>query len=416
MKPVRLVIIGAGDRGNVYASYARHHPERAKVVGVAEPIDARRDAMMTQYALPESNAFRDWRDLAKLDRFADVAVVATQDAMHEGPAVALANKGYHLLLEKPMAPNKEGCKNIVGAVLRNDVMFSVGHVLRYTRFTRRLKSIIDSGAIGEVVGIQRLEPVGYWHQAHSFVRGNWRNEKESSFMLLAKSCHDIDWIRYVMGRRCTSVSSFGNLFHFREDNKPANAGSRCTECDYEPDCPYSALKIYLGFVDKGVTGWPVHVLLDGEPTRERVMSALQSGPYGRCVYACDNDVVDHQVVNMEFEGGGTASFTMMAFTKARQRETRIFGTRGEAYGNGTRIEVHDFQTDTTSTIDTSADDPSSLSDHGGGDYALMDSFVEAVATGERSHILSGPQETLESHLITFAAEESRQKKRVVVLQ
>ena len=235
-------------------------------------------------------------------------------------------------------------------------------------------------------------------------------------MLLAKSCHDIDWIRYVMGRRCTSVSSFGNLFHFREDNKPANAGSRCTECDYEPDCPYSALKIYLGFVDKGVTGWPVHVLLDGEPTRERVMSALQSGPYGRCVYACDNDVVDHQVVNMEFEGGGTASFTMMAFTKARQRETRIFGTRGEAYGNGTRIEVHDFQTDTTSTIDTSADDPSSLSDHGGGDYALMDSFVEAVATGDRSHILSGPQETLESHLITFAAEESRQKKRVVVLQ
>jgi predicted dehydrogenase len=415
MKPVRLVIIGAGDRGNVYASYARHHPEKAKVVGVAEPIEARRTAMMTQYSVPESDVFTDWRDLAKRDRFADAAVIATQDTMHEGPAVALANSGYHLLLEKPMAPDKDACTNIVRAVLENDVMFSVGHVLRYTRFTRKLKGIIDSGTIGEVVSIQRLEPVGYWHQAHSFVRGNWRNEKESSFMLLAKSCHDIDWIRYIMSRRCIAVSSFGGLFHFREENRPANAGNRCTECDYEPSCPYSALKIYLGFLDRGVAGWPIHVLVEGEPTRESVMHALRAGPYGRCVYACDNDVVDHQVVNMEFEGGTSASFAMMAFTKARQRETRVFGTKGEIVGNGTIIEVHDFLKDSTETIDTSAEDPSSLSDHGGGDYALIDSFVDAVGEGNRSYILSGPEETLESHLITFAAEQSRRENRVVFL-
>ncbi len=343
MKQVRLIIVGAGDRGNVYASYAKEHPKRAKVVGVAEPRDFYRDKMMKEYDIPEVSAFKDWKELEKEEKFADAVIITTQDHMHRDPAIKFAKKGYHILLEKPMAPDEKGCKDIIKAVKGKDIIFAVGHVLRYTRYTKKLKEILDSGRIGEIISLQRLEPVGFWHQAHSFVRGNWRKESESSFMLLTKSCHDLDWIRYIMGKKCKTVSSFGSLTHFKKENKPHNAGDNCLECEYELLCPYSARRIYLNFLKQGNTGWPVSVITT-DVTKGGIIRAIREGPYGKCVYSCDNDVVDHQVVNMEFEGGETASFTMTAFTKARQRETRIFGTKGEIYGNGTKIQIYEFLT------------------------------------------------------------------------
>ncbi len=415
MRPVELIVAGAGDRGFVYASYAREHPDRARIVGVAEPRELYREKMTQEYNIPEENVFKDWKDMAKRDKFADAVLITMQDQMHRYPAIAFAKRGYHILLEKPMAPDEKSCRDIVKAVTGKNIMFAVAHVLRYTRYTQELKSIVDSGLIGDIVSIQHLEPVGFWHQAHSFVRGNWRNERESSFMLLTKSCHDLDWIRYVIGKRCVTVSSFGSLTHFKKENKPAIAGSNCLECDYEPDCPYSAKRIYLGFIKRGVTGWPVSVI-SSDVTSAGVIKALREGPYGRCVYECDNDVVDHQVVNMEFEGGETASFTMTAFAKARQRETRIFGTRGEIYGNGTKIQVYEFLTGRSEVVDISTETPSSLADHGGGDYALIHTFVSAVAENNPSKILSGPEETLETHLMAFAAERSRKERRVVDLK
>ncbi len=414
MKPVELIIAGAGDRGSVYASYAKVRPKRAKVVGVAEPRDFYREKMVKEYNIPEDYVFTDWKDMAKKDKFADAVIIATRDHMHKAPTLAFAKKNYHILLEKPMAPDEKSCRDITKTVKSRDIIFAVGHVLRYTRYTQKLKSIIDSGFIGDLVSIQRLEPVGYWHQAHSFVRGNWRNEKESSFMLLSKSCHDLDWIRYIIGEKCTAVSSFGSLTHFRSENKPQTAGSNCMECDYEPECPYSAKRIYLNLFEKGKTGWPVSVITT-DLTRGGIIRAIRNGPYGRCVYDCDNDVVDHQVVNMEFEGGQTASFTMTGFTKARQRETRIFGTEGEIYGNGTKIQLYHFVNGAQVIIDTSEDDPASLADHGGGDYALMDAFVSAVAENDPRKILSGPEETLETHLMTFAAEQSRKEGKTIKL-
>jgi len=415
MDPVELIIAGAGDRGTVYASYAKAHPKRAKVVGVAEPRDFYRNRMVEEHDIPEENVFTDWRDMSKKKKFADAVIISTQDPDHRDPAIAFARKEYHILLEKPMAPDEKSCRAITKAVLSKDIIFAVSHVLRYTRYTQKLKSIIESGLIGDVMSIQRLEPVGYWHQAHSFVRGNWRNEKESSFMLLSKSCHDLDWIRYIMGKKCTTVSSFGSLSHFRIENKPENAGSNCLECDYEPECPYSAKRFYLKLFEQGRTGWPLRTITT-EMSKGGIVHELRIGPYGRCVYECDNDVVDHQVVNMEFEGGETASFTMTGFTKARQRETRIFGTRGEIYGNGTKIQIHEFLSGKTEIIDTSEDTPnvpSSLADHGGGDYALIDTFVSAVAQNNPKLILSGPEETLETHLMTFAAERSRKEGKIV---
>ncbi|KXH69972.1 MAG: oxidoreductase [Candidatus Thorarchaeota archaeon SMTZ-45] len=414
MRPVEIVIVGAGDRGNVYASYAIEHPDLVKVVGVAEPRDFHRQRMVKEHGIPPENVFTDWKDLAERERFADAVVIATQDSMHLGPAIAFADKGYHMLLEKPIAPDEDSCKRIIQAVLDNKILFAVGHVLRYTRYTKKLKEIIASGVIGDVVSLHRLEPVGYWHQAHSFVRGNWRREDESSSMLLAKSCHDLDWIRYIVGKSCRAVSSFGSLFHFKKENKPEGAGDSCTKCDYEPNCPYSAKKIYLGFFEDGNYGWPVSVITP-EVTKENIMEAITTGPYGRCVYECDNDVVDHQVVTMEFDGGITASFTMTAFTEAGGRRTSIFGTSGEINGDGTTIKVFDFLSDTAKIYDTTHDNPMPLEGHGGGDYGLIKAFVEAVSESDAERILSGPEETLESHLMVFAAEKSRKERRTVLM-
>lgn len=402
-----------------YAQYALEHPDLLRIVGVAEPRAWNRETMASTYDLPVEHVADDWRALVERPRFADAVIIATQDAMHVEPAVAFAGRGYAMLLEKPMAPSEAGCRQIVDAVKASGVLFGVCHVMRYTHYTQALKEILDSGAIGEIVSIQHLEPVGYWHQAHSFVRGNWRNEAESSFMLLAKSCHDLDWIRYIAGSSCQAVSSFGALKHFRRAEKPALAGEavRCLHCAYEPDCPYSAVKIYLGRLAQGHTGWPLDVLTP-EPTVETITAALEHGPYGRCVYECDNDVVDHQVVNMLFDEDRTAAFTMTAFNKAAHRKTRIFGTRGEIYGNGEQIKIFDFLTDTVRVVDTetmSADAGGGgrrLGGHGGGDYGLMEHFVRAVREDDPRWILSGPDESLETHRMVFAAERARRQQTV----
>ena len=230
-------------------------------------------------------------------------------------------------------------------------------------------------------------------------------------MLLAKSCHDLDWIHYIMKAPCERLSSFGSLHYFNKAHQPKGATSRCMDCPVEPKCPYSAKKIYLGRLAKGHTGWPVDVLTPN-PTVESITEELREGPYGRCVFDCDNDVVDHQVVNMEFAEGLTASFTMTGFNRGG-RKTRIFGTGGELYGDGSKIEVFDFLTEEKTEIDTRSSDGSILGGHGGGDGGLMDGFITAVATGDRSHILSGPDETLDSHMMVFAAEKARLENRVV---
>jgi len=411
MKQISVVIIGAGSRGGGYGDLIAGMPERAKVVGVAEPREAFRNLFLSKHQVEPRHVFTDWRQAAELPRFADAVVIATQDAMHVEPAVAFAEKGYHVLLEKPMAPNEADCRRIVAAV-NGKVIFAVGHVMRYTLYSRAMKRLLDSGAIGDIVSMQHLEPVGFWHQAHSFVRGNWGNEAKSSPMLLAKSCHDLDWIRYMMGKRCVQVSSFGSLKHFRKENQPAGAADRCLDCRVEAACPYSAARFYLDKVEKGELGWPVDVLC-ANPTKETIIEALRTEPYGRCVYACDNDVVDHQVVNMSFDDGSTAAFTMTAFNRGYDRVTRIFGTHGEVYGAGDKIEHYDFLTGATKLVDINAGEHTLAGGHGGGDGGLMDSFITAIAENDQSKILSGPEESLETHLMVFAAERARREGIVV---
>lgn len=414
-KPVKLLIVGAGDRGSEYAKYALLHPEQVKIVGVAEPREFYRLRMVENHQIPAESIFQDWRKAAVRDQFADAVIIATRDTLHEEPAIAFAEKGYHILLEKPMAPTPEACKRIVEAVTAQDIIFAVCHVMRYTNYTRKLKELLDSGLIGDVINIQHLEPVGYWHFAHSFVRGNWRNESESAPILLAKSVHDLDWLHYIMGSHCVQISSFGSLRHFRSENQPPNAASRCLDCEYEPQCPYSAKKIYPERVEQGLTDWLANVLTP-DLSPQGITEALRHGPYGRCVYECDNDVVDHQVVNMNFAGGQTATFTMTAFSEWGDRKTTLFGTKGQLVGDGGMIEHYDFLTDQTRVYEIPPAEQSLMGHHGGGDYNLMASFVAAVAANDPALILSGPDESLETHQLVFAAETARRQGRVINLE
>ncbi|KAM9786028.1 putative oxidoreductase YteT [Neosynchiropus ocellatus] len=416
--PVSVIVVGAGNRGEIYSKYASIHPERMKVVAVADPRKFARSKLQQQHNIEEENMFEDWNQILEREKFADAVLICTPDRLHKEPAVAFALRGYHILLEKPMATNAKDCRAIVGACTKSGVILSVGHVLRYDPIIHKIKTLIDSGAVGDVIHIQHLEPVGFYHFAHSFVRGNWRNEAESSFALLAKSCHDIDLIHHWAGsRRCLKVSSFGSLSHFRKENKPEGAADRCLDCSIESTCPYSARKIYLERVEQGHTGWPVSVICqNSQPDIESVTTALRTGPYGRCIYECDNDVCSNQIVNMEFEGGLTAAFSMVAFTeKMCSRQTTIYGSRGELTCDGLEIRVFDFLTEKTTKHSPGNETPQhfSFSGHGGADYHLIDAFIAAVAKRDPSLIRSGPEETLMSHLLVFEAERSRLESRVV---
>ncbi|HWG61395.1 MAG TPA: Gfo/Idh/MocA family oxidoreductase [Streptosporangiaceae bacterium] len=406
--PVTMVVLGAGARGRTLAGYAADFPGQARVVAVAEPDPQRRDRLSAEHTVPPAARFADWRELAARPRLADAVLVTTPDREHAGPARAFAGLGYDVLLEKPIAPTEAECTDLVEAVEAAGVVFGVCHVMRYSPYTATVEDVAASGVLGEIVGIEHAEPVGWWHFAHSYVRGNWRRSDASGPSLLTKCCHDLDWLRHIVGRPALRVSSAGGLHHFTAASRPAGAADRCLDCPLEPDCPYSAVRLYLGFLtDPKRREWPLPVLTP-LLTEAGVRKALREGPYGRCVYACDNDVADHQVVIIEFAGGVTASLTMSAFTPMGRRRTAIMGTRGFLAGDGHQVTVTDFSTGRVRTVSPApALGAGPGGGHGGGDYGLMAAFTNAVATGDRSQIRSGARESLQSHLMAFAAERSR---------
>ena len=388
--------------------------------------------MIKLYNLSEDVCFADWQTLYHtlkknnnkatfLDESHERAVViATQDQYHVEPAIAFAHLKFNILLEKPMAVNEEDCKRITKAVEENNVKLAVCHVLRYSIYTQKLKELLKSGLIGNIINIQHLEPVGYFHYAHSYVRGKWANENTSSPMLLAKSCHDIDWISYVMQpAKVVNVSSFGSLIHCRKENKPEGAASRCLDCpsSIEENCCYSAKKIYLDQVKMGETGWPVSVIVESgeEPTVENVINSLKTNNYGRCVYDSDNNVVDNQVVSLQFDNGATCTFTMIAYSKEIcERKTRIYGTKGEIEVIGNEIKHFDFLTGSYKTIDLNQELPNtSLRGHGFADFYLMNHFIDAVGLNDSAKLVSNARETLNSHLLVFEAEKARHSNTVL---
>lgn len=439
--PVRFALIGAGDRGrNTYGAWCLAHPDRARIVAVAEPDAARCEAFAQDHGIGAHGRFDDWRPMLAASEAVDAAIVASPDREHAGPAIAALERGYHVLLEKPIAPTEAEVRAVAAAAVASRGSVTVAHVLRYTSFFRAVKGALDDGVIGDLVTITHAERIGYWHFAHSFVRGNWRRADEASPMLLAKACHDLDLLRWLAGDRCTAVASFGGLRHFRAGEAPPNALHRCWDgerrCPAAPECPFDAVRLYVERTAE-VTGWPVSVITDDASPQGR-LAALAAGPYGRCVYRSDNDVADHQVVALEFANGVRATLTVSGLTPDNTRSVILGGTRGEISGrlDTGRIEIRRFlpggalsdgpwdrdvhgrqamRDDERTVIDTS---PVALDGHGGGDGAMLDAFVARLArfreAGEPAAAApTDLADALDSHLMAFAAEESRHERRLV---
>ncbi len=405
--PVTMVVLGAGARGNVFGGFAEQFPGRARVVAVADPRADRRDALADRLGVAADLRLSDWQQVASRERLADAVIVTTPDREHAEAAIRFAGLGYHVLLEKPIAPSWAECVEVVDAVEKAGVILAVCHVMRYTPYTEAVKQVVAEGRLGQIVGVEQLEPVGWWHFAHAYVRGNWRRADQAGPSLLTKCCHDLDWLRYVVGRPAVAVSSRGGLHHFTAASRPPGAADRCLDCAVEPACPYSATRLYLGFLDDPKRKrWPLSVLTT-DLTERGVRRALRDGPYGRCVYACDNDVADHQVVTIEFDGGVTATLTMSAFTPYGRRRTRIMGARGFLEGDGHQVTVTDFVTGQVTPVPVADSAAGAGGGHGGGDFGVIGAFVDAVASGDRSLICTGPRESLDSHQMAFAAERSR---------
>ncbi|MDQ6601014.1 Gfo/Idh/MocA family protein [Bacillus salipaludis] len=405
MKTMTAILIGAGDRGaRAYAPYALAYPNELKIVGVAEPGLDRRKKIQVEHDIPAENCFESWEDVLNLDqKIADIAIICTLDRYHFKPTMRALELGYHVLLEKPMSPDPLECIAMERAARKYNRQLTIGHVLRYTEFWSTIKKVIEKGDIGEVVSLQLNENVEVMHMSHSFVRGNWNNKEKSSPMILQKSCHDMDIISFVLGKACKNISSYGSLMHFKEDNAPVGAPQRCLDgCPAELECPFHAGRYYLG---EG-RGWAKKFTEDD--TNGGIINALQETPYGKCVYRSDNNVVDHQVVNMEFEGGATATFSMCGFTREQTRIVQIMGTKGEIRGNmeENRISIFDFLTKHETVI--KLDIP--VGGHGGGDNGIMRTFLREIQFGNSERSVSSAAASVRSHLMAFAAEDSRLDK------
>ncbi len=409
MKQVTSILIGAGLRGgHVYSQYALEHPNEFRVVAVAEPDRERREEFAAKHQIPEELRFSSYEELLSKDKMADCAMVCTQDKMHCEPVVMAMEKGYHVLCEKPMSPDKSEIVKMGEYSRKYARILSICHVLRYSPFFTKLKSLLEEGRIGRLISIQHIEEVGYWHHAHSFVRGNWRNAEMSSPMILQKCCHDMDILLWLADSRCKRISSFGALTYFKEENAPKGAPAYCMDgCARRDDCAFYAPRFYMEHPKAEEDGLVYAVTEKADP--EHILSALQKGPYGRCVFHCDNTVVDHQTVNIEFENEVTASFLMTAFTEQCARRIRLMGTRGEMKGDmeqGT-IEIADFTSGMTETIRLHT----STKGHGGSDMSMMRDFVRMIGEGKQGK--TDAAVSVESHLMALAAEESRIEGRSI---
>jgi predicted dehydrogenase len=405
-QPIEMALLGAGNRGTfAYGNYAALNPHMVRFVAVAEPDPDRRERFARHHGIPAERCFASWEDLLERPQLADALLNATMDRMHLDSTLAALDAGYHVLLEKPMATAAEDCARLVRAAERANRLLQICHVLRYTLFWGTLHEIIASGRLGQVLNVDHRENVAYWHMAHSFVRGNWRSAETSAPMILAKCCHDMDILFWNLGS-VRRLSSFGRLSHFRPENAPAGAPGRCTDgCPAAESCPYYAPRLYL----RDGTDWPIHTI-SVDLSMEGRLRALSEGPYGRCVYRCDNDVVDHHVVNMEMESDATVTFTMHGHSHNNVRTMRYDGTRATLRASEAthEIAIYDHLTGNEEVIRPGQ----VIGGHGGGDTGVMNAFVTALRDPSRP-VLTTARASLESHLMAFAAEDARVNGRII---
>jgi len=405
---IRLAIIGAGNRGmEVYGKLALDHPEDVKVVSVVEPLDSKRNECARQHSINDELCFGNYHDFFKRDKIADAVIIANHDREHYEPAKLAILKGYDVLLEKPIAVDAGEIRELAGLSRKYpDRLFMVCHVLRYTPFFRELKRLVDEKSIGRLVSIQHNENIGYYHYVHSYVRGNWRKVSESSPLVLAKSCHDMDILLWLAGSSCKSITAYGGAAYFSRENAPDYAVPRCKDCTEIDSCPYSAYRIY-----QNPEVWPGNVAAPSK-TPEELELELKEGAYGRCVYYCDNDTIDHMSSAMEFANGTSAVFSLSAFTANISRTIKLMGTHGEIRGDmlSNEIAVSTFGGKTEIIVP-----PVVEGGHGGGDAMLFKEFID-VMKNRNKECLTTVELSLESHLMALAAERSRITRQTVSME
>lgn len=408
---MKYVIVGAGSRGMIYGTLAK--ARGVEIAAIAEKRPDRRKHAALQLAVPDAMCFADAADLFAQGKIADAAIIASQDQDHYGHVMQALDCGYDILLEKPIAPTPQECIAIEEKANALNRKITVCHVLRYTNFFMGIKEILDSGELGKIVSIKHSENIGNFHMAHSFVRGNWRNSETSCPIILAKSCHDLDILLWLTGAHCTKVAAFGSLSYFREANAPAGSGARCCDCPVAKSCRYEAKKMYLPVLGQ----WPADVVCL-EQTQEALLEALRTGPYGRCVYRCDNNVCDHMSMILEFDNGVTATFTLTAHTSACHRNIHILCEDGEILADDETKQII-VRKHVSSQADTFQERIVNVrtngSGHGGGDAGILEDFTACIRDG-LSDSRSSISRSVESHLMAGAMEHSRLTGSVVDLK
>ncbi len=410
VKILTMSIIGVGARGGeAYGRYIHKCSDKYKITNLCDINKERLKKYGEAFDVPEENRFLSEEEFFQKKR-SDILLIGTMDRQHVAMAEKALSLGYDILLEKPVSEDVNELRSLVKKAKETGCIIMVCHVLRYTVMINKLKQILDEGGIGRLISMDQTENVVFWHEAHSFVRGNWRNSEETSPMILQKCCHDLDLIQYFIGARCQSVASMGSLAYFKRENQPKGASDRCTECSFIETCPYSAKRVYIDLwkeYGSPENVWPMNVVTDAYPlTEEALYEAIHVNRYGRCVFACDNDVVDNQTVIMQFENGVTATLKMEAFTKKGGRDIRFFGTEGELsldeVGDTITLRRY-FSEDKVWKLSELTDD---LEGHGGGDHRMLDKLYEVVAEGNTA-VNTSIENSVESHYMALAAEESR---------
>ena len=404
-KPITAITIGAGNRGNVYGNFATKYPDQLDIIGVAEPIQLRNERFSEKHTISSENRFQTWEDVFKRPKFADAVIIGTPDNLHYGPCMQALKMGYHVLLEKPIAPTEKECRDILALAKKTDKVIAVCHVLRYAPYFGELRNIIASGAIGKLVSIQHFEPIEHVHMSHSYVRGNWHNSKATTPIILAKSCHDLDILRWIVGKPVKQISAMGSLSWFKKENAPEGSTACCMDgCAVEGSCPYSAMEIYLR---KRKRLYAFDLPMDKAEWDGAITNILKTTNYGRCVYRMENDQPDHYISNILFEDGVTASFSMEAFTSYEGRRTRVMGSMGDIVGDMQQFVLTDFRTGKKTEWSKKTDN------HGGGDWRLVADWVKAVAENNPSLLTSTIDASVESHVMAFKAEQSRLQSKVM---
>ncbi len=408
-KPITITLVGAGLRGMIYSKYASERKNGMQIVAVAELDEFKRNRAREQFGIDEKCCYKSWDELFAQPKQSDAVFICTRDKDHFVPAIKALEAGYHVMLEKPMSPDWQECIQMEQLAEKHGKVLTICHVLRYSPFFQTIKQLLDDGRIGKLMSIAHNENVGYWHQAHSYVRGYFNRTEDSSPMILAKSCHDMDLIQWFAGGACTSISSYGHLSYFRPENAPPGAPKYCIEgCPVQEFCVYYAPDTYM--IENG--GWKAEAATRDQ-SYEAKLKAMQEGPFGRCVFQSDNDVVDHQVVAMDFDNEVTAVFTMSAFTEKCNRTLKLMGTEGEirATMETNEIEIRRFGSGQQEVIKLV--DPEGHVGHGGGDQRLVQDFGRTVRNIEKYKSATSAKDSVQSHLMAFAAERSRVEKRMV---